>query len=73
VDLVVTPGLAFDRRGYRVGYGGGFYDRYLARLRPNAARTAIGFSFQVVEEVPADPGDERVHLVVTEAETIDCR
>jgi 5-formyltetrahydrofolate cyclo-ligase len=73
VDLVVTPGLAFDRRGYRVGYGGGFYDRYLARLRPNATRTAIGFSFQVVEEVPADPGDERVHLVVTEAETIDCR
>jgi 5-formyltetrahydrofolate cyclo-ligase len=73
VDLVVTPGLAFDRRGYRVGYGGGFYDRYLARLRPEANRAAVGFSFQVVEEVPAGPRDERVHLIVTDAETIDCR
>jgi 5-formyltetrahydrofolate cyclo-ligase len=73
VDLVVTPGLAFDRRGYRLGYGGGFYDRYLARLRSDATRMAVGFSFQVVDEVPADPADERVHLVVTESETIDCR
>ena len=73
VDLVVAPGLAFDRRGYRLGYGGGFYDRYLARLRPNATRTAIGFSFQVIDEVPAGSGDEPVHLVVTEDETIDCR
>jgi 5-formyltetrahydrofolate cyclo-ligase len=73
VDLVVAPGLAFDRRGYRLGYGGGFYDRYLARLRPSATRVAVGFSFQVVEEVPSGPGDEPVHLVVTEDETIDCR
>lgn len=73
VDLVVTPGLAFDRRGHRVGYGGGFYDRYLARLRPETDRAAVGFSFQVVEEVPAGPRDERVHLIVTDAETIDCR
>jgi 5-formyltetrahydrofolate cyclo-ligase len=73
IDLVVTPGLAFDRRGRRLGYGGGFYDRYLGRLSPGATRVAIGFSFQVVDEVPAGPGDEPVHLVVTEAETIDCR
>lgn len=73
VDLVITPGLAFDRRGRRLGYGGGYYDRYLARLRPDAARVGIGFSTQVVEEVPAGPTDERVHLVVTDAEVIDCR
>jgi 5-formyltetrahydrofolate cyclo-ligase len=73
VDLVVTPGLAFDRRGYRLGYGRGLYDRYLARLRPAALRIGIGFSLQIVEEVPAGPSDEPVHMVVTDAESIDCR
>jgi 5-formyltetrahydrofolate cyclo-ligase len=73
IDLVVTPGLAFDRRGHRLGYGRGFYDRYLDRLRPDALRVGVAFAFQVVDEVPAGPGDLRVHLVVTEAETIDCR
>lgn len=73
VDLVVTPGLAFDRRGYRLGYGGGFYDRYLARLRPETVRLGIGFAVQLVDRVPAGPGDQRVDLVVTEAGVIDCR
>jgi 5-formyltetrahydrofolate cyclo-ligase len=73
VDLVITPGLAFDREGHRLGYGGGYYDRYLARLRPDATRVGIGFSMQVLDEVPAGPSDERVHLVVTDAEVIDCR
>ena len=73
VDLVVTPGLAFDRAGRRLGYGGGHYDRYLARLRPDAIRVGIGFSVQVVDEVPAGPADQQVHLVVTDAEVIDCR
>jgi 5-formyltetrahydrofolate cyclo-ligase len=73
VDLVVTPGLAFDRRGRRLGYGGGYYDRYLARLRPDAVRVGIGFSTQVVDEVPSGPTDELVHLVVTDEEVIDCR
>jgi 5-formyltetrahydrofolate cyclo-ligase len=73
VDVVVTPGLAFDGVGRRLGYGKGFYDRYLRRLRPEAVRVGIGFSIQMVDEVPADPSDERVHLVVTDAEVIDCR
>jgi 5-formyltetrahydrofolate cyclo-ligase len=73
VDLVVTPGLAFDPRGHRLGYGGGFYDRYLGRLRPEAVRVGIGFDVQVVDEVPAGPGDQRVDLVVTEAGVLDCR
>jgi 5-formyltetrahydrofolate cyclo-ligase len=73
VDLVVTPGLAFDRRGHRLGYGGGYYDRYLARLRPDAVRIGIGFAVQVMDRLPAGPSDQRVHLVVTEAEVVDCR
>ncbi|HYU57795.1 MAG TPA: 5-formyltetrahydrofolate cyclo-ligase [Actinomycetota bacterium] len=73
VDLVLTPGLAFDRRGGRLGYGGGHYDRYLARLGGHATRIGIGFEEQVVDEVPAGPEDERVDLVATDRETIDAR
>lgn len=72
VDLVVVPGLAFDRRGHRLGYGGGHYDRYLGRVG-RAARVGIGFSFQLLDEVPAGPGDRRLDLVVTDAETVVCR
>jgi 5-formyltetrahydrofolate cyclo-ligase len=66
IDVVVVPGLAFDRRGHRVGYGGGFYDRFLGRLRPDALTVGICFSVQVVDEVPHGRGDRPVDLVVTE-------
>jgi 5-formyltetrahydrofolate cyclo-ligase len=67
VDVVLTPGLAFDRRGRRLGYGGGHYDGYLRRLSARAARVGIGFANQLVDEVPAGPGDERVDIIVTDA------
>ncbi|MDP9341790.1 MAG: 5-formyltetrahydrofolate cyclo-ligase [Actinomycetota bacterium] len=73
VDVVVTPGLAFDRAGRRLGYGGGHYDRYLRRLSPRALRVGVGFAVQLVREVPAEPQDERVDLVVTEQGVVDCR
>jgi 5-formyltetrahydrofolate cyclo-ligase len=66
IDVVVVPGLAFDRRGHRVGYGGGFYDRFLGRLRPDALTVGICFSIQLVDEVPHGRGDLPVDLVVTE-------
>ena len=66
VDAVVTPGLAFDAAGRRLGYGGGYYDRYLSRLHPHAVRIGIGFASQVVDEVPEEAGDERVDLIVTD-------
>ncbi|HXF36758.1 MAG TPA: 5-formyltetrahydrofolate cyclo-ligase, partial [Actinomycetota bacterium] len=73
LDAVVVPGLAFDRRGYRVGYGGGFFDRFLPRTRPDAFRVGICFHLQLVEEVPHGAGDEPVDAVVTEREVIRCR
>jgi 5-formyltetrahydrofolate cyclo-ligase len=73
VDIVVTPGLGFDREGYRIGYGGGHYDRYLSRLGPHATRIGIGFDAQVLEAVPHGERDERLDFVVTDRETIDCR
>jgi len=68
-EVLVVPLLAFDRRGFRLGYGGGFYDRTLAALRARGRVTAIGFAFaaQEVAAVPAGPRDERLDLIVTEA------
>jgi 5-formyltetrahydrofolate cyclo-ligase len=73
VDVVLTPGLGFDRDGYRIGYGGGYYDRYLSRLGPHATRIGVGFDVQVVEAVPHGELDQRLDFVVTDRETIDCR
>ncbi len=73
LDVVVAPGLAFDRRGYRVGYGRGFYDRLLRRLRPDGSAIAVAFGLQVVDEVPHSGGDVPVDAIVTEEGTIRCR
>jgi 5-formyltetrahydrofolate cyclo-ligase len=69
-DVLIVPLLAFDRRGYRLGYGGGFYDRTLERLRAMKSVTAIGFAFslQEIEIVPIEPTDQKLDLVVTERE-----
>jgi 5-formyltetrahydrofolate cyclo-ligase len=72
-DVVVTPGLAFDRTGARLGYGGGHYDRLLDRLPGGTIRVGIAFADQVVDHVPVGPDDRRVDLVVTEDEVIDTR
>jgi 5-formyltetrahydrofolate cyclo-ligase len=73
IDVVVVPGLAFDRQGYRVGYGRGYYDRFLAHTRPDARRIGFAFSAQTVPHVPHGPSDYPVDSLVTEVETICCR
>lgn len=73
VDVVIAPGLAFDHEGFRVGYGRGHYDRYLARMGHRALRVGIGFGHQLVDRVPRETGDERLDLVVTDESVVDCR
>jgi 5-formyltetrahydrofolate cyclo-ligase len=70
LDVVVVPGVAFDPRGGRVGYGAGFYDRFLERLRDDAFAVAVAFGVQVVERVPEGGTDRRVDAIVTEREVI---
>ena len=71
IEVVATPGVAFDRGGGRVGYGGGFYDRFLP-LTP-ALRAAVAFGVQLVDEpLPGASFDLPVHVIVTEDETIRC-
>jgi 5-formyltetrahydrofolate cyclo-ligase len=74
-DVLIVPLLAFDRRGYRLGYGGGYYDRTIARLGAMKPVIAIGLAFaaQQIDEVPTTSRDERLDLVLTEGGTIDFR
>ena len=73
LDVVITPAVAFDRQGRRIGYGGGFYDRFFRRIRPDAVRIGVAAALQVLDEdLPAGNFDLRVHLIVTPEETIRC-
>lgn len=65
IDVIVVPGVAFDGAGGRLGYGGGYYDRYF-RLAPRAARIAVGFEAQVVDAVPRGGHDLPIDALVTE-------
>jgi 5-formyltetrahydrofolate cyclo-ligase len=70
VDWVLVPGVAFDAKGGRLGYGGGFYDRLLPLLAPGTARVAGAYDMQLVDRVPAAPHDLAVEVIVTETRTI---
>jgi 5-formyltetrahydrofolate cyclo-ligase len=73
LDAVITPAVAFDRHGHRIGYGGGFYDRFFLRTRDDAVRVGVALDVQVVnEDLPAGNFDLRVHVIVTPTETIRC-
>lgn len=73
-DVLLVPMLAFDRAGYRLGYGGGFYDRTLLKLRPMKPVVAIGVAYhaQMVDQVPRGPFDAPLDYVMTEEETFKC-
>ncbi|MCX7564796.1 5-formyltetrahydrofolate cyclo-ligase [Sulfitobacter sp. F26169L] len=72
-EILIIPLLAFDRKGGRLGYGGGFYDRTLEKLRARRATLAIGFAFagQEVADVPLEATDQPLDLIVTEAGVIE--
>lgn len=67
-DVLIVPLVAFDSRGYRLGYGGGFYDRTLERLRAARPTVAIGFAYaaQEVDRVPVEATDQPLDIIVTE-------
>jgi 5-formyltetrahydrofolate cyclo-ligase len=74
-DILLVPLLAFDRRGHRIGYGAGYYDMTIARLRALKPVVAAGIAYaaQEIAEVPVTPRDARLDLVLTEREIIDLR
>jgi len=73
IDVVIVPGSVFDKRGARFGYGGGFYDRFLANDAPQAIRIALAFSFQVLDNnIPVKSHDQFMDYIITEKEIIFC-
>lgn len=73
IDFILTPGLVFDRLGYRIGYGGGFYDRFLASLTQKPPTVAVAYSLQVLEEaLPHEEYDIPVDWIATETGLIHC-
>jgi 5-formyltetrahydrofolate cyclo-ligase len=71
-DVIVVPLVAFDRRGYRIGYGGGHYDATIAALRARKKIVVIGaaFAMQEVEHIPEEAFDQKLDMVITEEEII---
>lgn len=72
IDIVVAPGLAFDKKGNRLGRGGAYYDRFLSSKQLKAAVCSLAFSEQMVDEVPVDEHDKTVDFIVTDEGVIHC-
>ena len=70
IDLLVVPGVAFDRQGWRLGYGQGYYDRFLGTRHQPAVLVGLCYDFQLLDRLPADVHDIPMDLIVTESETI---
>ncbi len=74
LDLIVVPGVAFDREGGRTGYGAGYYDRYFKKIsderKKEIKKVALAYDFQIVDKVPMDKQDVRIDCIITEREII---
>lgn len=68
MDLILVPGLAFDKKGHRVGYGGGFYDKLLKLTK--GIKIGLAFEEQIVDKIPAEEHDVALDLIVTDKQTI---
>ncbi|WP_315077982.1 5-formyltetrahydrofolate cyclo-ligase [uncultured Clostridium sp.] len=72
IDLIIMPGVAFDKNGGRMGYGGGFYDRYLNKCKKDIHKISLAYDFQVVDCIPMDKHDIRVDYIITNIKEITC-
>jgi 5-formyltetrahydrofolate cyclo-ligase len=72
IDAIVTPGLAFDSSGGRIGFGGGYYDRLFMELPGNSLRLGVAYGFQIVDSLHQDVWDKKVQKVFTEKDTLNC-
>ena len=66
IDLIITPGIAFDNKGGRIGYGGGYYDKFLAEVNSTTPKIALSYELQRVEVLPLEPFDIRITALITE-------
>ncbi len=72
VDLIIVPGVAFDMEGYRIGYGGGYYDRFLSKL-DHITKISLALDMQLIDNVPREDFDIPVDYIITENQIIKCK
>jgi len=72
LSVVLTPGVAFSKEGYRLGYGAGYYDRFFKLLSEDVQRIGIGFDLQLVDNLPIESHDVQLHRIITESQHIEC-
>jgi 5-formyltetrahydrofolate cyclo-ligase len=70
IDCIIVPGVVFDANKNRIGYGAGYYDRFLRLLKPECLKIGIAFEIQIINEIPIDSHDIQLDLIVTEARII---
>lgn len=72
LDLVIVPGIAFDKNGHRIGYGYGYYDRFLGKLGRKAKKIGLCYDFQLIDKIPEEKHDVPMDFIVTEKRIINC-
>ena len=70
VDLVIVPAIVFDKNGYRIGYGYGYYDRFLKTIKKDIVKVGLAFDFQLIDKIPEEEHDVPLNIIVTEKEII---
>ena len=70
IELIIGPGVAFDRAGYRIGYGKGLYDKLLSAANPASTRLSAAFECQIIDAVPNEAHDQRVDIIITPTQKI---
>lgn len=70
LDIVIVPGIVFDKRGYRIGYGYGYYDRFLKKLNPKTIKIALAFDFQLINRILQEEHDVPMDIIITDKEVL---
>ena len=69
IDVLIVPAVAYDKNCYRLGYGGGYYDRFIERLRDDAITIGIAFDLQLFDSIPKEEHDAQLNYIITESST----
>ncbi|MGI6705387.1 MAG: 5-formyltetrahydrofolate cyclo-ligase [Clostridia bacterium] len=72
IDIIIVPGVAFDPKGCRIGYGAGYYDRFLACLSSKTLKLGLAFQEQIVSHIPADNHDIAMDIIITDKHVYEC-
>jgi len=70
-DLIIIPGIAFDRKGNRIGFGQGYYDKFLSKTK--AKKIALAYDFQIIKNIPIESHDISMDMIITNKEVIKCK